>query len=284
MRTPLADARGSATTNRNRAATVRERFKLLPLIAITLLLCSCTKELETGLSQQEAQEIVVLLKENGIDAVSGVAATADKNAPPTWAVKVKGGGQNLALAWRILQDNGLPRQKVKGLEEVFSTTGMIPTASEEKARLLMALSGELSRMLKSVEGVVDARVQVVLPENSPLLDKSQWSPTTAAVLLKYRGARTPLSEDEVKKLVARGVEGLQPENVGVVFKKIEPVRQPQRDVAWYLGDQQVVMASVALMTLASLGSLLLVFRSRRQRAAIEQLRRQLQAERPQLTA
>jgi len=149
---------------------------------------------------------------------------------------------------------------------------------------LMALSGELSRTLKTVQGVVDARVQIVLPENSPLLDKSQWSPTTASVLIRYRGGSLPLSEDEVKKLVARGIEGLQADNVAVVFKRTAAVNPPQRSVAWYLGDQQVVIAALALMILASIASLFLVLQNKRNRATIEQLRAQLAAERPRVTA
>jgi type III secretion protein J len=93
---------------------------------------------------------------------------------------------------------------------------MIPTATEEKARLLVGVSGEINSTLKSVAGVVDARVLVVLPDSSPLLDKSERVPPTASVLIKYRGSQMPLSEDDVKKLVARAVEGLQPENVAVV--------------------------------------------------------------------
>jgi type III secretion protein J len=245
---------------------------------MALLLCACAnKEIASGLSEQEAQEMIAVLRENGLEAVSVRTEGADRNAPPAWALKVRGGAQNAVFAWRILQENGLPRQKVKGLEEVFSTTGMIPTASEEKARLIMALSGELSRTLKSIQGVVDARVQVVLPDNSPLLDKSQWSPTTASVLLKYRGTQLPLSEDEVKRVVARGVEGLQPDNVAVVFKKVEPVRQQPRNVEWYLRDQYVVMASLSLMMISSIGSLVLVFRNWRNRAQIHELQTRIKA-------
>jgi type III secretion protein J len=133
---------------------------------------------------------------------------------------------------------------------------------------------------------VDARVQIVLPENSPLLEKSQWSSTTASVLIRYRGSQLPLSEDEVKKLVSRGIEGLQPENVGVVLKRSNPVRQPQRDAANFLGDQQVVVASLSLMTLACVGALALVFQSVRYRATIKKLQDHINAtsERPQVTA
>ena len=143
--------------------------------------------------------------------------------------------------------------------------------------MLLGLSGELTRTLKSVTGVVDARVQVVLPENSPLLDKAQWSPPTASVLLKHRGSAPPLTEDEIKSLVARGVEGLQPENVAVVFKRISAAPPPTHDVGWYLSDAYVVLGSLGLAALTGIGALFLVLRSQRQKAVITSLRRDLEA-------
>jgi type III secretion protein J len=263
------------------------RAKLFGLLALALVLPGCmSHEVASGLGEQDAQEIVVVLKENGLDAGAVRSAATDRDAGPSWTVSVRGGAQNTVLAWRVLEESGLPRQKVKGLEEVFSSTGMIPTASEEKARLLMALSGELGRTLKSVQGVVDARVQIVLPDNSPLLDRSQWSPPTTSVLIKYRGSQYPLTQEEVKNLVSRGVEGLQPDNVAVVFKRIEPVRMPSNGPLWPLSDQYVVIAAFALMLLASLGSLLLIFRLRRVNAAIRGLEAQIKAmpDRPQVAA
>jgi type III secretion protein J len=249
--------------------------KYVGLFGLALVMTGClSRQVVSGLSEQDAQEIVVVLKESGIDADAARSAGGDRNAPPSFAVSVRGGSRNTVLAWRILQENGLPRQKVKGLEEVFSSTGMIPTASEEKARLLMALSGELTRTLKSVQGVVDARVQIVLPDNSPLLDRSQWSPPTSSVLIKYRGSELPLTQDEVKNLVARGIEGLQADNVAIVFKRTEPVRMPQRNANWYLSDQTVVVSSLGLMSVASLGSVLLILRGKRLRATIQKLESQ----------
>jgi type III secretion protein J len=261
----------------------RRRFAKLALAAWVLLLCGClSRDLQSGLSEQDAQEIIVVLKQNGMDAYLVREQGGDRDSAPAWTVKVKGGSRNLLVAWQVMQDNGLPRQRVKGLEEVFSNKGMIPTASEEKARMLLALSGELTRTIKSVTGVLDARVQVVLPENSPLVDKSQWSPTTASVLIKHRGSAPPLTEDEVKSLVARGVEGLQPENVAVVFKRINVTPAPNRDVGWYLSDAYMVAGSLTVSVLMSLGALLLVFRSQRQKAEISKLRRDLdEARQPQ---
>src|SRR5262249_55835692 len=251
----------------------KRRAPRLILIACVLPLCGClSRDLQSGLSEQDAQEIVVVLKQNGLEAYPVREAGGDRDAAPAWTVKVKGGGRNLLAAWQVMQENGLPRQKVKGLEEVFATKGMIPTAAEEKARMLLALSGELTRTLRSVAGVVDARVQVVLPENSPLVDRSQWSPPTASVLVKHRSL-APLSEDEVKSLVARGVEGLHPENVAVVYKQISAAPMPGRDLTWYLSDAYIVGGALGLSVLTGVGTVGLIFRSRRQKASIASLRR-----------
>jgi type III secretion protein J len=263
--------------------TTKQQLARLALIACLLTLCGClSRDLQSGLSEPDAQEIIVVLKQNGLDAYLEREQGGDRDSAPAWTVKVKGGSRNLLVAWQVMQDNGLPRQKVKGMEEVFSNKGMIPTASEEKARMLLGLSGELARTIKSVAGVLDARVQVVLPENSPLVDKSQWNPTTASVLIKHRGSAPPLTDDEVKSLVARGVEGLQPENVAVVFKRINVTPAPNRDVGWYLSDAYMVVGSVALSVLMSLGTLVLVARIQRQKATITKLRREIEeARQPQ---
>src|SRR5690349_5942345 len=93
-------------------------------LAMALLLTGCgNRDIASGLTEQDAQEMVVVLKESGIDAAAVRNAGGDRNAPPTWTVSVRGGSQNTVLAWRVLQENGLPRQKVKGFEEVFSSTG-----------------------------------------------------------------------------------------------------------------------------------------------------------------
>lgn len=236
-------------------------YKSLLVALLAILLTGCLKhELQTGLSEQEAQEIVVLLKRNGLDSSSEMVAHGKESA--TWTVQVLGGNQNLVLAWRVLQENGLPRHKVKGLGEVYSASGLIPTAGEEKAKALMGLTGEITRTLNSVDGVVDARVHVVLPENSPLLDRSQWSPTTASVLIKHRGSKPPLEEAEVKTLVAKSVQGLTPEQVAVVYKTVPVMKNPAQDVSFYLGNQQLTVVAVALMSLLALLSLVLTFRVR----------------------
>jgi len=242
-----------------------------------ILLTGCvTHELQSDLTEQDAQEVVVLLKDNGIDAYAE-RSVGEKKGADKWTVTIRGGDQHLARAWRVLEENGLPRQKDKGLDDVFANPGMIPTATEEKARLLVGISGEISRTLKSVSGIVDARVLVVLPENSPLLDKSEIVPPTASVLIKYRGNDMPLNEDDVKKLVARAVEGLRPDNVGVVYKKIEPSQAASRTLIPLLGNQEFLLAALMLLAAASIGLLVLIVSNRMQRAKLKKLQLELTA-------
>jgi type III secretion protein J len=247
------------------------------ILGLIVVLSACvTHELQTGLSEQDAQEIVVLLNENGIDA-SATKSVGEKKGEEKWSVVIRGGDQNLAHAWRVLQDNGLPRQKDKGLEDVFANAGMIPTATEERARLLLGTSGEISRTLKSVDGVVDAHVLVVMPDSSPLLDKSERMPPTASVLIKYRGDAPPLTDEDVKKLVGRAVEGLQAENVAVVYKKIATKREMDRSLIPILGNQEFLLGALALLAISSIGCLALVAKSRWQRSKIAKLQQQLAA-------
>jgi type III secretion protein J len=252
------------------------------VLIVPLWLAGCaSRQLRSGLSERDSQEIVVLLRDNGLDAYAEREA-GEKKEVPTWQVKVPGGSDRLTAAWRILRENGLPREQAKGLEDVFANAGMIPTAGEEKARLLVGLSGELTRTLKSVSGIVDARVQVVLPENSPLLDKSEWSPTTAAVLVKYQGAAPPIKEEDIKKLVSRGVEGLQPDNVGVVFNKVEVKPQAPYN-PWTLGNEQLTAAGLLLACISGIGSLALVGRVRMLSAKVKGLEKELtKAKTPQV--
>jgi len=247
-------------------------FYILPVI---LLLAACSRRLATGLNERDAQEIVVTLRQHGIDAETEIEPSAKKGAS-TWQVNVLGGGDKVVEAWNLLSENGLPRRKDPGLEAVFANSGMIPTAGEEKARLMVGLAGELTNTLDSINGVVDARVNVVVPDTNPLLDKSQQNPPTASVLVRYQGNQSPLTEAEVKNLVAKGVEGLTPDNVSVVWKRVADRPLPPRTYGPLLANELVVLGALTLAGLTSVGSLALVFVSRRRRLQIKKLEHKIE--------
>jgi type III secretion protein J len=87
-----------------------------------------------------------------------------------------------------------------------------------------ALAQDLSRTIASIDGVVDARVHVVLPENDPFARNSL--PSSAAVAIRSRWD-ADLTEivPSVKGLVKNAIEGLQYEKIMVTVFRDSPPRK-----------------------------------------------------------
>lgn len=177
---------------------------LLPL----LFLMSCRSDLYTRLTENEANEIVALLMRNGISA-NRVAAKDG-----TSIVRVE--ESSISDAVTLLNDAGLPRPKFATMGEVFADTKLISSPTEERARFIYALSQELSKTLSEIDGVISARVHLVLPKNDPLREDAK--PSSASVFIKHDAAiaMVPLLP-QIKTLVTNSIEGLTYDKVSVIF-------------------------------------------------------------------
>ncbi|MEX2355550.1 MAG: flagellar basal-body MS-ring/collar protein FliF [Thermaerobacterales bacterium] len=115
----------------------------------------------------------------------------------------------------LLAGEGLPRGGVVGME-VLDRFQFGTTEFERRINFMRALQGELTRTIRQIDGVEDARIHVVMPEQS--LFVSQRQPATAAVLLNMRpGSRMdPTQVQAIANLVAGSVENLQPSDVTVI--------------------------------------------------------------------
>lgn len=114
-----------------------------------------------------------------------------------------------------LASEGLPRGGVVGLE-LWDHTALTETDFDRRIRLLRALQGELTRTLLGLEAIENARVHIVLPENSLFIEAQ--NPATASVFLVLKRGRV-LQEAQIRgiaHLVASSVEGLVPENVTII--------------------------------------------------------------------
>ena len=100
--------------------------------------------------------------------------------------------------------------------EIFDESRLGATDFDRRIQLIRAISGELARNIQRIEGIEDARVQVVIPETQ--LFAATVSPVTAAVLIRLRSGfeLAPEKIDGIVHLVASSVENLQPENVTVI--------------------------------------------------------------------
>jgi flagellar M-ring protein FliF len=115
-----------------------------------------------------------------------------------------------------LASYGLPLRPLAKTEE----GGMTPkTAEDKKYDRIQQLEGDLTESIRQIEGVADAYVKIVRPEQDYFNDQNK--PTTAAVMVRLQpNARLNVSQIKgIVHLVAFSVEGLDPKNVKVVDTK-----------------------------------------------------------------
>jgi type III secretion protein J len=178
----------------------------LTVLSLLLLLPGCKVELYTDLKEPEANEIVAAL------AAEGIAASKGRPEGASWQVEVDEGRMGRAL--EVLRAQGLPPERFASMGDVFQKQGLVSTPAEERMRYIYAVSQELSQTLRNVDGVVAARVHVVIPANDPLSEKIR--PSSAAVFIKYRpDVDMRLLAPAVKEMVAHSIEGLSHEQVSL---------------------------------------------------------------------
>ena len=191
----------------------------ISVVAAALLLAGCDKEttLHAGLEEQQANLVMAAL----LDA--GIACSKEAGEEGTWNVMVD--ESRFAQAVNLLESQGLPRRTFNGIGEVFKKTGMISSPSEERIRFMDALAQDLSRTISGIDGVIDARVHIVLPENDPFARNTL--PSSAAVAIRSRWD-TDLTDiiPSIKGLVKNAIEGLAFEKISVtVFQDPPPQKR-----------------------------------------------------------
>ena len=188
----------------------------IPVVAAALLLAGCDKEttLHAGLAERQANLVMAAL----LDA--GIGCHKSPGEEGTWDVTVV--ESRFADAVNLLEKAGLPRQPHQGVGEVFKKTGMISSPSEERIRFMDALAQDLAKTISSIDGVVDARVHVVLPENDPFARHALPSSAAVAIRSRWDADLTDVIPS-VKGLVKNAIEGLSAEKIMVtVFRDPPP--------------------------------------------------------------
>jgi flagellar M-ring protein FliF len=109
---------------------------------------------------------------------------------------------------------GLPRGGSVGFE-LFDKTNFTATDFTQHLNYRRALEGELTRTINRLDGVVESRVHLAMPEKQLFQEKEE--PATASVVLHLRPGYE-LDNQRVAglvHLVSSAVEGLKPQNVTI---------------------------------------------------------------------
>lgn len=201
----------------------------LMVAALALLLAACGSRVDLlgTMAADDANEVLAALLKAGIPADKQVSKEG---------VNIRVPDDQVGQALQILRDNGLPRERFDGMGQIFKKEGLISSPLEERARYIYALSQELSDTLSKIDGVLYARVHVVLPERGTAGDSG--TPATAAVFIKHQdGISLELLQPQIRRLVTNSIPGLTAERVSIVLVPAMPgvTTVPQEPMVSMLG-------------------------------------------------
>jgi type III secretion protein J len=186
------------------------------LIFLLLLgAAACRERIQHGLDERRANELQVVLLERGLDA----RKVPEAGKKPTWSIEVR--DEQATDAVRILAELGLPRPEAEVGCDVFGGGGLVRTPVEESVCRVRVLERGLEKTLQTVEGVLLARVHLVVP--APPRPGQAPAPSKASALLRVApgsAARVRQSGETLKSLIAGGVEGLSPDAVSLLVDEV----------------------------------------------------------------
>ncbi|WP_444917384.1 type III secretion system inner membrane ring lipoprotein SctJ [Microbulbifer sp. JMSA003] len=183
------------------------------LVLFIVVLTGCKVELYTGLEEQEGNEMLALLLSEGVSA----GKEPGKGGSITLVVEES----QLTSAIEILSRHSYPRKKYATLNEIFPQGGLIQSPMADSARYTFAMSQDIASTLSNIDGVLTAKVHLVLPAEESKKAAKSVSKTTvvkASVFIKY-DSRAPMKSyiPQIKAMVSNSVDQLDYENVAVVI-------------------------------------------------------------------
>ncbi|MFN4307717.1 flagellar basal-body MS-ring/collar protein FliF [Sulfurihydrogenibium azorense] len=152
------------------------------------------------------------------DAGNVLTALSQENIP----YKLEGNGTIIMVPKDKVYDarlklaaKGLPSGKVVGFE-IFEEPKLGTTQFQENVNYIRAVEGELTRTIKQLDAVMDAKVNISMPKDSLFVREDEEA--KASVIIKLWPDKD-LTKEQIKAivfLVSHAVPKLKPENVTVV--------------------------------------------------------------------
>lgn len=211
----------------NKCFLVILRYLMLVCVCLPLLTgCGSQRVIVNGLAdEREANEILVFLSSKGIDATKQASAPAGGSSGGAakqvlWNISVQDSQALDAMAY--LNQAGLPRKKSQNLLNIFTGAGLVPSEMEQKIRYQAGLAEQIGSMIRKMDGILDAEVQLSFPEEDPLNPMQKKTPITASVFIKHNGILDDPNAHlttKIKRLVAAAVPNLDFGNVTVVGER-----------------------------------------------------------------
>ena len=225
--------------------SVAKKAALCAAAASLLLLAGCKSEVYQGLTESQANAMMSVLMKHGIVPEK----TAAKEG---FTLSVESG--QVARTLELMRENNLPRPAFENMGEIFAAKGMISSSTEEEARLTYALSQELAETFSQIDGVLTARVHVVLGREDAATGKS--TPASAAVFLRYTPeSQAPDLVPRIQVLTANAVPGLDRSRVSVMLVPVRETATLPAPEAASSTNAKAILIGTGVLFVISLGAL-----------------------------
>ena len=183
--------------------------RCLHVVAAALLLSGCEMtELYSQLDEQEGNEMLALLLLHNIDS--------RKRAGKDNLVSLDVNKHRIPDAMELLRKNGYPKDRFATFKDLFNADKLIATPYEDRTRYTYGLSQELADTLSRVDGVMTARVHLVIPAED---DKDKEAKVASAAVFIKHNPNYDMVENipKIKSVVASGIQSLDYEDVNVAL-------------------------------------------------------------------
>lgn len=187
------------------------KITTLSIIIFNLFISGCKETVYTNLSEQNVNEMLAVLLNNNLD----VKKRAIKSGKYQLNVETK----ELGLAISILNSHGYPKESYTSMGDLFPKDGLLSSPLEERARYIYGISQSIAETLSQIDGVIAARVNLVMPDNNPF--EKSLKPSSASVFIKHHPKADLLSiRSEIKKIVENSIQGLEYKKVSLILVPI----------------------------------------------------------------
>ncbi|MBC8130273.1 MAG: type III secretion inner membrane ring lipoprotein SctJ [Rhizobiaceae bacterium] len=193
------------------ASIVRARLALV--LCLVASLAGCKTDVYSNLTEREANEMMAVLMSNGVRATKSTLGEA-------FVLQVE--QDDMLRAISLLSDKGYPKNSRDSIGSIFQKSGIISSPFEERVRYIYALGEDVAQTISEIDGVVAARVHVVLPQEPDL--GQPVKPSSAAVFIKHEPTvDLEFFVPQIRRLVSSAIEGLDYAAVTVVLTEATPV-------------------------------------------------------------
>lgn len=235
-------------------------------ILLAGLVLGCSVPVAVNLDEGDANRAVVVLDQGGV----GADKESDPEHEGRWRISVPRGETSLAIG--VLAQENLPPRASPGVLEALGEGGVVPSRLSEHVKWTAGIAGDLERSLRTVDGVLSARVHLAIPPKELVPGVTEPGTPTASVLVRHRGSTPPMAASEVQQLVAGAVAGLAAEQVKVVLATTPTARPADRELLRFgpvtvtrgsANSLRFVAAIVGILNLSLLSAVVVLWRKLR---------------------